>query len=112
MGQPVLSRVTLVVNGAARCGCVYTSATWGVPIHIYLSVPDVRKQYTGFQNCTSPCFMYAACFLKMAFISKIFRLKVEKDFDFQKTNTTRLILNKSSKTGYQYTCNYIRFASK
>ena len=50
-----------------------------------------------------------ACFLNMTFakifIRKIFRLKVEKDFDFQKTNTPGLIFKKSSKTGYQY--NYI-----
>ena len=40
--------------------CVYTSATWGVPnhAHVYLSVPGVRKQYTGFHVWTSPCFMY------------------------------------------------------
>ena len=38
--------------------CVYTNATWGVLIHIYLSVSGVRKQYTGFHNWTPPCFMY------------------------------------------------------
>ena len=37
-----------MVRQSVASGCVYTSTTWGVPIHIYLSVPGVRKQYTGF----------------------------------------------------------------
>ena len=62
MGQRVLSRVTTCGQWCGKVcmapKCVYTSATWGVPIHIYLSVPGVRKQYIGFHNWTSPCFMY------------------------------------------------------
>ena len=69
--------------------CVYTSATWGV----YLSVPCVRKQYTGFHNWMSPCFMYVhesslLIFLKRHMLrfllGKIFRMKVEKRLIFKK----------------------------
>ena len=47
-----------MVRQSVAFGFVYTSATWGVPIHISHSVPGVRKQYTGFHNWTSHCFMY------------------------------------------------------
>ena len=47
-----------MVRQSVASECVYTSATWGVPIHVYLSVPGVWKQYTGFHNWMSPCFMY------------------------------------------------------
>ena len=35
---------------------MYTGATWGVQIHINLSVPGVWKQYTELQKKT--CFMH------------------------------------------------------
>ena len=41
--------------------CVYTVAMRGVPlepIHVYLSVPGVWKQYTGLHYWTSTCFLY------------------------------------------------------
>ena len=99
-----------MVRQSVASKCVYTSATWVVPIHI----PDVRKQYAGFQNWTSPCFMYVQGTFLLVFLTwhllkfllgKYSVWKLKKDFDFQKTNTTGLIFKKSSKTGYQY--NYI-----
>ena len=122
----------LVVNGAANvastCKYVYTSTTrawWGVPIHIYLSVPGVREQYTGFHNWTSPCFMYVhgsslLIFIKrhlLRFLSGKYSVwNLIKDFDFQKIcnfKQTPLglflksipLLRNEAKTGYQY--NYI-----
>ena len=39
-----------MVRQSVASKCVYTSATWGAPIHIYLSVPGVQKQYIGLNN--------------------------------------------------------------
>ena len=116
-----------MVRQSMASKCVYTRATSGVPIHIYLSVPGVWKQYTGLHNWTSPCFVYVhgsslLIFLKrhlLRFLLRflIFRLKVEKKAlilikyvtsnkhhwaYFKKSNP---LLRNEAKMGYQY--NYI-----